>query len=70
LGPLRAGMAAVLRAGLQAGTVEQCLTETLCTEEHCTNPVPSLERRLNNIGFGTARMEPLVSETAAKAYLP
>jgi hypothetical protein len=70
LGPLRAGMAAVLRAGLQPGAVDHWLAETLRTEERCGDPVPSLARRLNNIGFGTAHMEPLASETAATIYLP
>lgn len=70
LGPLRAGMAGVLRAGLQPGAVDHWLAEALHAGEGCGCTVPSLARRLNNIGFGSAHMEPLAAETAAMIYLP
>jgi len=66
---LHAGMAAVLRAGLQADTVHHWLTKTLSADDQPGDSVPALARRIDNIGFGKAGMGALAAGTAAGVYL-
>jgi hypothetical protein len=66
---LHAGMAPVLRAGLQPDSVNQWLVKTLTAEDQCGDPVPSLVRRIDNIGFSGTRMDALAVEPAAGVYL-
>lgn len=66
---LHAGMASVLRAGLQPDSVNQWLVKTLAADDRCGDPVPSLVRRIDNLGFSTTRMDALATEPAAGVYL-
>ncbi len=69
LDKLHSGMASVLRAGLQADTVNEWLAKTLSAEGHCGDAIPSLARRIDNIGFGAAHMDALTTGPAAGVYL-
>ncbi|MGB5473529.1 MAG: hypothetical protein WBQ78_08630 [Gammaproteobacteria bacterium] len=69
LDKIHSGMASVLRAGLQADTVGHWLAQTVSAEDRCGDTVPSLARRMDNIGFGGTRMDVLTSEPAAGVYL-
>jgi hypothetical protein len=66
---LHSGMATVLHAGLQDEAANTWLAKTLAAVERCGDPVPSLARRIDNIGFSATRMSPLAAQTAAAAYL-
>ena len=69
LDKLQSGMTSVLRAGLHANTLEHWIMSALSTEEQCGNAMPSLTRRIDNIGFATASMGPLAAVPAAGVYL-
>lgn len=66
---LQAGMAAMLRAGLQGDASGVWLAKTLSATDQCGDPVPSLARRIDSLGFSDTRMSPLATETAADVYL-
>jgi hypothetical protein len=68
LDKLHTGMAAVLRAGLTAGTVNEWLAKALAAEDYCADEIPPLASRIDNIGFGVARMDALTTEPAAAVY--
>jgi hypothetical protein len=68
LDKLQTGMAAVLRAGLTRDTINEWIAKTVSAEEDCSDPVPSLARRVDNIGFDVARMTALAPRPAAGVY--
>jgi hypothetical protein len=61
-------MAAVLRAGITGGTVNEWLAKALAAEDYCADEIPPLASRIDNIGFGVARMDALTTEPAAAVY--
>jgi len=69
LDKLHSGMAQVLRSGLQADSIHHWIVKTMSAEDRYDDAVPSLARRVDNIGFGKPRMGPLASESAASVYL-
>jgi hypothetical protein len=66
---LRFGMTSVLRAGLHANSVDHWVAKAQSGQERCDAGVPSLARRIDNIGFTTARMGVLTVVPAAGVYL-
>lgn len=66
---LQADMAAMMRTGLQGESSGIWLAKTLSAPDRCGDPVPSLARRVDHIGFADTRMSVLASETAADVYL-
>lgn len=64
------GMTAVLRAGLNNGTIGQWLEKAISMEQQLNDPCPLLARRLDNIGHAHARMSPQAGESAVEDYLP
>jgi hypothetical protein len=68
LDKLHSGMAAVLRAGITGGTVNEWLAKALAEEDYCADEIPSLASRIDNIGFGVAHMDALTTEPAAAVY--
>jgi len=69
LDKLQSGVTSVLRAGLHANTIDYWIARTLSAEEQYGDVIPSLARRIDNIGFATARMGALSVESAADVYL-
>ncbi len=65
---LHAGIPAVLRAGLTRETINTWLRNTLSAGEHSRDSMPSLAQRVDNIGFGEARMAALSTRSAAAEY--
>lgn len=65
----RAAMASVLRAGLQADKALEWLVKAVAAETQWDDPVPSLARRIENIGHTQARMNTLAEKSAATVYL-
>jgi hypothetical protein len=66
---MHAGMATVLRGGLQADTVSYWIEKTLAAKSCCDDVVPSLASRIDNIGFWNGQMSALTTVTAAGVYL-
>jgi hypothetical protein len=62
-------MTSVLRAGLHANSVDDWIAQALSAGEQCGAALPSLSRRIHNIGFEAARMGVLTAEPAAGIYL-
>ena len=65
----RTAMASVLRAGLQADKALEWLVKAVAVETQWDDPVPSLARRIENIGHTQARMNTLAEKSAATVYL-
>ena len=68
LDKMHSGMAAVLRGGLQASTVNYWTEKTLAAKSSCDDDVPSLASRIDNIGFWNGQMGALTTVTAAGIY--
>jgi hypothetical protein len=64
-----AGMAALLRTGLQDGKTTGWVAKTLSADSRWDDPIPSLARRVENIGHLDASMDSMDGESAAAAYL-
>jgi hypothetical protein len=64
-----AGMASVLRTGLQGDRLQEWLMKAIEQEPRCDDPMPSLEKRVENIGHRKPRMSGIASESAATVYL-
>lgn len=64
-----AGMATVLRNGLQGGKCEEWLMKAVNREPRPDDAVPSLRQRVDNIGHHKPGMNGLASESAATVYL-
>lgn len=64
-----AGMAPVLRAGLQDDRGQQWLMKALERETRNDDPMPSLAKRVENIGHRKPRMNGIAPDSAATAYL-
>lgn len=69
LNELHSGMVSAIRAGLKGEKPEQWLAKTLSAEEQWDDAMPSLARRVENIGHTQVRMAANVSESAANVYL-
>ena len=66
---LHSGMVSAIRAGLKGEKPEQWLAKALSAEEQWDDAMPSLARRVENIGHTQVRMAANVSESAANVYL-
>ena len=64
-----AGMVSVLRTGLQDEKAARWVAKTLSADPRWDDPLPSLARRVENIGHLHARMDALAGESAAAVYL-
>jgi Zn-dependent protease with chaperone function len=64
-----AGMASVLRTGLQGDKCQEWLTKALNREPLPDDAMPSLARRVENIGHRKPRMSGIAPESAAPVYL-
>ena len=64
-----AGMASVLRAGLQGDRGQEWLMEAMEREPRVDDPMPSLAKRVENIGHRKPRMDGIAPESAATVYL-
>jgi len=64
-----AGMAPVLRAGLQGDRYQEWLMKAMEREPRNDDPVPSLARRGENIGHRKPHMNGITPESAATVYL-
>lgn len=69
LDKLQSGMTSVLRSGLHAHNLENWVVSAMSAEEQYGDAIPSLTRRIDNIGFAAARMDPLTAVPAAGVYL-
>jgi len=63
------GMASVLRTGLQDEKAAGWVAKTLSADPRWDDPLPSLARRVENIGHLHARMDAITGESAAAVYL-
>jgi hypothetical protein len=63
-----AGMVSVLRAGLQGERAEQWLKQAMDREARHDDPMPSLARRVENIGYLKTRMDGMAAVPAAVVY--
>jgi len=63
-----AGMAAVLRTGLQGEKYQEWLTAAMTREPQPDETVPSLSQRVDNIGHRNPCMRGLASDAAAAVY--
>jgi hypothetical protein len=63
------GMASVLRAGLRGERGQQWLMKAMAWEPLPNDPMPSLARRVDNIGYLNTRMGEMVTVSAAVVYL-
>lgn len=66
---IHTGMASVLRAGLREESLAAWLAKTMTAADHYADPLPSLARRVDSLGFGGTRMGVLSAEPAAGLYL-
>jgi hypothetical protein len=64
-----AGMAAVLHAGLQGDRGLQWLMKAMAREPRWDEPIPSLARRVDNIGHLETRLGEITAVPAAAVYL-
>ena len=64
-----AGMASVLRAGLQGDRGQEWLMEAMEREPRVDDPMPSLAKRVENIGHRKPHMSGITPESAARVYL-
>ena len=64
-----AGMASVLRAGLQGDRGLEWLKKAMAMELRWDDPMPSLEKRVENIGHLKTRMVVIAAVPAAAVYL-
>jgi hypothetical protein len=63
------GMISALRSGLQGEKPDQWLAKILSVDEQWDDAMPSLARRIENIGHTRVRMVTNVSDSAASVYL-
>jgi hypothetical protein len=63
------GMASVLRTGLQGDRSQEWLMKAIEREPQCGDPMPSLGKRVENIGHQNPRMSGIAPESAATVYL-
>ncbi len=64
-----AGMASVLRTGLQGDRGQEWLMKAMEREPRHDDPMPSLAKRVENIGHRKPRMSGIASESAATVFL-
>jgi hypothetical protein len=64
-----AGMSSVLRAGLQGDRGQEWLKKAMEREPRDDDPMPSLAKRVENIGHRKPRMNGIAQESAATVYL-
>jgi len=64
-----AGMASALRAGLKEDRGEQWLMQALDQEPRWDDPMPSLARRMDNIGYLDTQIGDMATVSAAVVYL-
>ena len=64
-----AGMATALRAGLKEGRGQQWLMQVLDQDPRWDVPMPSLARRIDNIGYLNTRIGEMAAVSAAVVYL-
>ena len=64
-----AGMASVLRTGLQGDRGQEWLMKAMDQEPRYDDPMPSLAKRVENIGHWKPRMSGITHESAATVYL-
>jgi hypothetical protein len=64
-----AGMAPVLRAGLQGDRCQEWLMKAMEREPRGDDPMPSLAKRVENIGHRKPHMSGITPESAASVYL-
>lgn len=64
-----AGMVSVLHTGLRDGKAAGWVAKTLSADSRWDDPLPSLARRVENIGHLDARMGAMDGESAASVYL-
>jgi hypothetical protein len=64
-----AGMASVLRAGLQGDRGQEWLMKAMEREPRDDDPMPSLAKRVENIGHRKPHMSGIAPESAATVYL-
>jgi hypothetical protein len=63
------GMASVLRTGLQGDRSQEWIMKAIEQEPRCDDPMPSLGKRVENIGHRKPRMSGIAPESAATVYL-
>jgi hypothetical protein len=63
------GMASVLRAGLKGTPGQQWLANAMDREARWDEPMPSLARRVDNIGYLNTELGEMATESAAVVYL-
>jgi len=63
------GMASVLRTGLQGDRCQEWLMKAVEREPRHDDPMPSLRKRVENIGHRKPRMSGIAPESAAMVYL-
>jgi hypothetical protein len=64
-----AGMASVLRVGLQGDRGQEWLMKAMEREPRVDDPMPSLAKRVENIGHRKPHMDGIAPESAATVYL-
>jgi hypothetical protein len=64
-----AGMASVLRAGLQGDRGEEWIMKAMAREPRWDDPMPSLAKRVENIGHWKTHMVGIAAVPAAAVYL-
>lgn len=64
-----AGMSSVLRAGLQGDKSQEWIKKAMEREPRDDDPVPSLAKRVENIGHRNPRMNGIAPDSAATVYL-
>ena len=64
-----AGMSSVLRAGLQGDKSQEWIKKAMEREPRDDDPMPSLAKRVENIGHRNPRMDGIAPDSAATVYL-
>jgi len=64
-----AGMSSVLRAGLQGDKSQEWIKKAMEREPRDDDPIPSLAKRVENIGHRKPRMDGIAPDSAAMVYL-